>query len=152
MIKTNPFLKNFPLKVLLKQHTTYEVEFKDIDTSGRMAKEVKTPYRLDTQKKTNVYYIPYIENVLYDELSPSARDVFLYIIYRIPENQDWIELPYSKLMKMLRIKSNKTIATSLQLLVDNAILIKKSQSAYWVNPHYVFKGNRLKFYEQHCNS
>ena len=42
------------------------------------------------------------------------------------------------------------LSKGLKELQDNAIISKKSQSVYWVNPFFIFKGNRLKFVEDKC--
>jgi DNA-binding GntR family transcriptional regulator len=46
--------------------------------------------------------------------------------------------------------SRPTLLKAIQELEDVAVICKKSQSDYWINPHYIFKGNRIKYYQTNC--
>ena len=35
-------------------------------------------------------------------------------------------------------------------MIDNALIARKSNSEYWVNPLFLFNGDRIKFYQEHC--
>jgi hypothetical protein len=142
----NPFIQAFPITVIEKNQSYSVARTTDIvDGIITKSQKVTDTVQFDQQSKCSVYYIPYIENVLFKELKSNARDLLLYIIYNIKSDIDFINLKQDKVCKEM-FCSKPTLISSIKQLSDVAILCKKSQSEYWVNPHYIFKGNRIKFY------
>lgn len=99
------------------------------------------------KEKTNtiLYHHNDINSILFDCLSHRGRDMFLYIIYKIPKNSDFITLKHSIVRKHLKI-SKPTIIASIKELIAANILHRKSQSEYWINPDFLFNGDRVEFY------
>lgn len=146
----NPFIQNFKLNVV-KINTSY-FETKTTNISDGIVgkyKKVEESYLAEQQDKTSVYHIPYIENILFKELKSSGRDLLLYIIYNIQKDDDTINLSADKLYKEMSI-SKSTYYTAISQLIDVGIICKKNNSTYWVNPFYIFKGNRIDYYHKHC--
>jgi len=146
----NPFLQNFKLNVVKVNTTYYETKTSDIsDGYVGKYKKVEESFLAEQQDKTSVYNIPNINNVLFKALDPRSRDLFLYIIYNIKKEEDIINLKLDAICSLTEM-SKPTLIKSINILIDNAIICKKSQSEYWVNPFYIFKGNRIDYYNKQC--
>ena len=146
----NPFLQNNKLRLLRVHDSYHEVRTNHTKegTAGTY-KEVHESYLVEAQGKTLVYYIPYIEDLLFNKLSSNGRDLLLYIIYNIKENTDVISLKLDKVSKEMQI-SRPTLIKGIKDLLSNGFIATKSQSEYWVNPHCIFKGNRVNYYNLNC--
>lgn len=146
----NPFIKIHKLALIKIYETSKMVNTNDISEGIILNyQQVTSSYCAEQQSKTSVYNIPYIENVLFKELSSKGRDLLLYVIYNIPENTDYINLKIDKVCNKINM-SKPTCLKAIQELLDVALLSKKSQSEYWINPLYLFKGNRIKYYQETC--
>lgn len=148
----NPFLQNFKLPIIEVIETSYEVNTKYL-SDGQVGKykKVTESYYIEQQEKVSVYKIPYIKNVLFKELKSSGRDLLLYIIYTLKVDVDIIELNANKISKELGI-SKVTVYNGINQLVDIAVICKKFKSDYWINPVYLFKGDRISFYNKQCDN
>jgi predicted transcriptional regulator len=151
----NPFLQNFKINVIKVRKSFKEARTSDVERymdgdSGinfvKDAKDVTETYLVEQQKKVSVFYIPHIENILYGVMKNAGRDLLLYVIYNIKEKQDWIDLKVDKIRSEMGI-SRATYYSAISQLIDVGIICKKIKSEYWVNPIYIFKGNRLEFYK-----
>ncbi len=142
----NPFIQSFRLQVLEKNRTYTVAKTSDI-IEGVITKyqKITDTIHFEQQAKVSVYYIPFIENILYKEIKSSGRDLLLYIIYNINDNTDFISLKLDKLSKSM-LCSKPTLINAIKQLTDVGVICRKNQSEYWVNPHYIFKGNRLEFF------
>jgi predicted transcriptional regulator len=60
---------------------------------------------------------------------------------------DFINLKTEFVCKKMKI-SRPTLTRAISQLIDIGVLCKKTQSEYWINPFYIFKGNRIKFYNK----
>jgi len=148
----NPFLQNFKLPIIEVIETSYEVNTKYLN-NGQVGKHKKVveSYFIEQQEKVSVYKIPYMKNVLFKELKSAGRDILLYIICTIKDDNDIIELNASKVAKDLNI-SKVTVYSGINQLIDIAVICKKFKSDYWVNPVYIFKGDRISFYNAQCDN
>jgi hypothetical protein len=142
----NPFLQNFKLSLVKVYKTYYETKTENI-SDGYIGKykEVTESFLMDSQKKTAVYHIPYIENVLFSEMKSNGRDLLLYVIYNIKEEEDFINLKLDRVCQQMKT-SRPSLIKGINELSDVGVIAKKSQSEYWVNPHFIFKGNRIEHY------
>lgn len=146
----NPFLINYELKIIEVYAEEKFANTEDVIEGVIMKyKKETTVFQIEAQGKTSVYNIPYIENILFKNLSNSGRDLLLYVIYNLKKNEDFINLKLEKVCKECCF-SRPTALKGLKDLQDNAILYKKSQSEYWVNPHYIFNGNRINYLQKNC--
>lgn len=150
----NPFLKteHGRLKVLKIHSKINTINVSKIPEDRIFVGDVKTEissFLMEAQEKTSVYRYSYVINTLFKCLNSSGRDLLLYIIYKLPKDQDWIVLKYDKVLTEMGI-SRGTLSRAIQNLVDNAYIIKKSQSEYWINPTLLYKGSRLSYYQKEC--
>lgn len=111
---------------------------------------------IEKQNKINLYYNNNsdMDNILFQKLSSRARDLFLYIVYHLPNNQDYLEIKIKKIVETTKMSRNSVVNALKCLKSENLVSLKK-QSVYWVNPMFFFKGNRVSFYksygENHLN-
>lgn len=147
----NPFLKNFKLGVIQIVDTYFETKTSNIFADGFVGKfkEVTEKYYIEQQKHTKLYDTPFDLNVFYGELKPSGRDLFNYIAYKIKDDNDDIEINVAKVSKIIRL-TPITIYSAIQQLIDIGVICKKAKSLYWVNPYYMFRGDRIAFYTAQC--
>ncbi len=147
----NPFVQNFKLELIQVSKSKKIIDTDDISDGIIMKYEtVSKTFMIEKQHKTTVYEIPFIETVLFrNDMKSNGRDLLLYIIYNMVDNQDWINLKQDKVTKQMG-NSKPTLISAISQLEDAAIICKKSQSEYWVNPFYIFKGNRIAYYNSIC--
>lgn len=134
----NPFLYGYTLKLVKVNHIT------DVATSTTKYEKIVKSYFVEAQSKTSVYYIPYAEDFLFKKLTRNGRDIFYYIIYNLPKDADSIKLKLDKLVDETNI-SRPTIYRGIKELSECGVITKKNNSEYWINPYYMFNGDRVKF-------
>lgn len=145
----NPFLNQHELKVIKIKNKSYVTDISSInpnDIAGD-TEEITKSFLVEEQPKVSMYHIPWDNNVLFkDQIKSNGRDLFLYIAYNIKTNEDTIILKSEKVMKNMNI-SRATLYTAISQLVDASVIVKKSVSEYWINPYFLFKGNRIQYYK-----
>lgn len=144
----NPFLQSWTLKVLQIKKNRTTTETKHVNENDGVILEYTEEtvnYTIEQQAKCSVYRLPYIDNVLFGEIDNCAKALYLYIIYHVPKDKDYISLNSKKVCAAMNI-SRPTMAKSVRQLCDIGLICKKpSLYDYWVNPEYLFNGNRVKF-------
>jgi hypothetical protein len=82
----------------------------------------------------------------FTELGSSAKDMFMHIVTHIGYETDVIELREIDYCSDRGI-SRPTFFRAKQELIEWLILPRSARkNTYWVNPSYIFRGNRLKKY------
>ncbi len=82
------------------------------------------------------------------QLLPAALKLYTYIQYYLPKDSDEIKLDDKQLCTVLNL-SERQIQKARLCLVDVALICRKQENTYWVNPRYLCSGNRLKMYPNH---
>lgn len=144
MDSQNPFMNSFVIEALRfrsKQEVPDDVHKAVHDW------ESSKSYLTDRDNKCSVYYIPYAENTFFGEVKDAGRNIFLYIVINLKSNQDWINMKLEKVCDEMRI-SRPTALKGLKELTDIGVVTKKSQSEYWINPRFLFNGNRIQYYKK----
>ena len=68
-----------------------------------------------------------------------------YIIYNLPKDSDSITLKLTKLITEMN-SSRPTVYRGIGELIEHSVIAKKKKVGdYWINPHYMFNGDRIKF-------
>jgi len=148
----NPFIsqESFKLKVLEIKKTTHKIDTSNIPEDGVIVGDYETVTRsflIEQQKKKSMYDVPYLDNILFGELTSRSRDLFLYVLNHAPQDLDYINLKQSIVCRNIRM-SKPTLISAIKELSDVGVICRKSQSEYWINPYYIFRGNRVKFYQE----
>jgi len=147
----NPFLENYEERVVEIHQETIKVNSLTEEVTLDYQKIVDV-YRTEKQEKTYIYHDTEIGKKLFQSnLKASGRDLWHFILYSLPKDQDWINLKSSKVFKELGI-SRPTLYSAINQLVEAGLIAKKKNTEYWINPKYIFNGSRLKFIETHCPS
>ena len=107
----------------------------------------------ETQQNTKIYrnHSNNVE-ILCNQLSPSALRIFVYITLKLGNNSDVIRMTHKELLSTLSFKSQTTITKALTELKDSRIIASKARSVYWINPLFIFNGNRKSFYKDNYPS
>ena len=149
----NPFLVNYnlPLIKVVKQ-----VSFTNEEPTGYVGEYVKKTetksYFLEQQRSISVYEVPNMNEIMHKKLKANGRELYIYIQNNIPLNCDKIHLSLEKVNQVMSITRPTLISGIQQLLQENIICKAEKQSMYWVNPYYLFNGNRIAYYEKQCPS
>lgn len=144
----NPFIVNseFNLRAI-------SVYTKSITTTGTY-KIVETTQKVlvEEQKKVSVYKTgnsKVFTSFLFKGLSYPGRELYLYLVCNIGENTDQIKLQPEEVMSITGVSRN-TFYKGLNCLKDNFIITPAKRATYWINPFFIFRGDRIKYYSEQC--
>lgn len=142
----NPFIVNKPIEVVALPKQFAVKASADLTTARQKLKE--THFLHDAQNKVSIfrYGKKEIFNVMFGMMSSRARDLFIYIMYAINKDEDYILLSASKVKSDIGM-SGRTLTDAIRELRECNIICFKARSIYWVNPMYIFNGNRIDYYE-----
>ena len=142
----NPFLQSIRLKSFTRSQT-----LPVIDTSDNVS--IKGSFSFTKQFEVDHYIKLYTNGNLsnvFSQISDTACKLFLYISYNVAKETDIIKLDPVSVMSFVGIKSDTTYYKYIQELIDNAVIARKNNREYWINPVFIFNGDRLKFYQATC--
>jgi len=146
VVEINPFVVNNPIKVVqVNAEGTITKNAKDgVLYEGSI---IKSSYYIDSAEKVNIYKhsVGYMDEFLFSKLKSKGRDLYLHIIHRLPKNQDYMQLKISKVTSCTGMSRN-SVVTAIKELKTAGIIASKAQSLYWINPEFMFNGNRITFY------
>jgi len=142
----NPFLQSVRLKVFILESKFHVIDTKDVNT---VKSTLNTQQEFEKDPFIKLYSERNFMNA-FKNTSDTASKLFLYIAYTLEKNSDVIYINAEKAMEFVGIKSPTTYYKYVQELIDNAIITRKSNSEYWINPLFLFNGNRIEFYKAHC--
>jgi predicted transcriptional regulator len=144
----NPFLNHFELRCIKLIKQANKVDAKHIhENEGIITQWTKeeTEIIIEEQKKCNVYRITGADNIFFDELDNNGRSLFMYITMHLQFNRDYISLKSETVCKVLKC-SRTTLHRAIVQLADIGLITKKmSKYDYWVNPNYLYNGNRVNY-------
>jgi len=129
----NPFCRDdsFPLSSLLVRKIDGGVGYMDL------------PRSVKVYRQTNLRFL------LFGILGNNGRTMFLYILCHLQTDRDWINLNNKKVcvdLGVCRSVVNRGIA---ELIKGRFIEKKKNRKGiFWVNPYYMFMGNRKRYYDE----
>ncbi len=143
----NPFLSNKEFNIRLVQiyNTRYIGE-------GPYMEEVTRKYPIEEQAKVSMYKIGNNTEVctyLFKVLSQAGRNLFLYIMATIGRDKDTVNLNTDKVINEMGISRN-THQAAKDNLRDNGVITLYKGGEYWVNPFFIFRGDRIKYYQEQC--
>lgn len=109
-----------------------------------------TTKQIEVAPFTKLYRLPYASGFL-KELGPAGRHLFLYLLYRIPKDQTWLDLPKEGVCSELGI-SERTYYNAINDLTTMSVIEKRSNkkkdTSYWVNPLFFFRGDRKSYFKE----
>jgi len=104
-------------------------------------------YKVDREYCSKLYRSKENQKTIFS-LSNSGLKLLLYILMHIQRKTDTIELLPEKIELITKMKKD-SFNRARSELVKNKIIMKTKGRAriYWVNPHFIFNGNRSNFYK-----
>lgn len=85
-------------------------------------------------------------------LSVSGMWCLFYVIEYLPKYVDYITIDVEALRLYCKYKHKKNVSLGLLELINNGVLSRKEKDVYWVNPNYLFRGNRKVLLEMENRS
>lgn len=143
----NPFVQNIKLNIL--QVNDNYVLVSDKNPNGPMPKKLIIPnhYFIEQIQRTSVYHLPNIIDVIFKQLKPSGRDLFSYITIKLKKDYDFIDLIHRIVCNDIGI-SRGTLHSGIISLSQAGIICKRDAKSYWINPLYMFNGNRIDYFRE----
>ena len=93
-------------------------------------------------------YTSVIDRQIINNLSPKAKDLYLFLIYSLNTGKDYFWFNKQRYMEELSIKSATTVYNSLTELIRYGIICYTiHKDVYWINPGFLYAGNRIKKYK-----
>lgn len=153
----NPFLN----KLIVKTRSKGEIYAKGLKTVDSDNNEVDSVALMKTKTVDTADFVKlYTDSMIsFFELKSAARKVLMAVLLRLKEpryiNQDQIQLTYNQAMKIFK-KYNIEEVTSTYFSSGITQLIKvnllaastEGEGWYFINPNFIFNGNRIVFIEQ----
>jgi hypothetical protein len=141
----NKWLRPYEKSAKRTHHNTNSTEF--VISNGEDATPVRTfttTYAVDKEKFCKVYLAAIEANI---NLSSAGRKVFLVLYNQVRKNigKDMVQMNYSNCAEVKTEISQPTFARGVRNLYDNEFIapVEGYASTWWVNPDYIFNGNRL---------
>lgn len=98
-------------------------------------------------KHDGVTYAKLLRNTKVEELSVMGKVILLYIAFQMRVNREDVVLYWSHVCKWCGITKTPFYSGMRDLLNRDVIAIKSlKENTYWINPNYVFNGNRTKVF------
>ena len=137
----NPFLNNNHINVINSVNKSVSKG----DSSGQHS--FTQPYVMDRERSTKIYRTKELENIVYS-FSAGAAKLFFYITFHLGGRRDSLLLSPSKYLEATQLKTSSFNHARAELVKKNIIKNQKGRSnMYWVNPLYLFSGNRPDYIE-----
>lgn len=142
----NPFIYDLKIDLLEFKEETYVVTVVEgiKQPTGQMSSNVKT---VESAGFAKLYEIPYKEGFL-NLLSPSCMKLFLYFLYTLETDIDYLTLDKAKICTKLNLKE-RTYDKAISDLVSNSVIQRMTKKhgdyRYWINPRIMFKGDRHSY-------
>lgn len=141
----NPFVQNIKLDVL-KVVENYVVSIRKEGAAGSPKRMFTDSYMLEKQEKVSVYKQPSLD-FLFHKLKPAGRDLFLYITLKLKKNKDYIDLQRAVVCEEMGT-SRVTFFNAVKQLTEEGIICKKTVTEHWINPMFIFHGDRIGYFKK----
>lgn len=150
--KERPELENINLGLNpLIDEEGYEFKFKvkrgSYDVTNKFDLPDKKEYFRESTPFTKVYEVAGFKDTT-KELPVRAKELLLYIIMYVESGQDIIWINRKEYMADNGIKSVNTFKTAIEELANKRYVCPhiKIKDLLWINPKYLFKGDRIAKY------
>jgi hypothetical protein len=135
----NPFSVHLKIKVNRKVYKVIKNGLPDTDD-----------VTLESNPFTKVFEVAgYKANM--QTLTIRGKELLLYLIHSIDGKSDVIWIDRAKYMKINNIKSVNTFKDAIADAAKHGYIqahtdSRRFKDVYWINPHYMFKGDRVRKY------
>ena len=108
-------------------------------------------YYYDRQQSTRLYHSRDNEEVI-SMLSPTSLRLFYFIANRMVKQRDWVQINKEYFMSKYGVKSINSFKDALKELQRYLVIVGTHyDTVYWVNPSFMFNGDRIKKYPSNLN-
>jgi hypothetical protein len=151
-LRENPFTKG---KTFPKYSSSNKVKFFSEDslavkTNGLImptndfhAMEINARYDRDVGKNTKVYQSKEAKFLINRMTNITQWKIMWYIIMHLGYNKQVIRLIPRVLAEYFEV-TEQTVRSAIERLEGIGVLARKGPCKFWINPHILFNGNRLK--------
>lgn len=171
-MNTNPTDAGNEQPVSDQEQGGFDLRYYDLDFSfnplardihlfeSKPAKIGKHWIQIDVDESSKVFTSPAATLHHVMKLDPCAKELFLWILYRLEYNTDLIKITEKRVSKDCGLKGN-TFRKAIRGLVEAKIIARVSDSGrstpesktddhwlFWINPHVMFKGGRYSHYRK----
>lgn len=137
-LSVNPFV--YSLSIGVSKSTTLS-KYKSSD--GVLVNDV---FYYDRAASTKVYHSRDNEVVI-SMLSPTSLRLFYFIANRMVKGRDWVQVNREHFMSLYGVKSVNSFKDGLKELQRYLVIVSTHyDTVYWVNPSFMFNGDRCKKY------
>lgn len=145
LLKNNPWA--FSLKIEATEVTDYKRHISEQQEDGHTI-QVPDKYYLDRTPSTKVFMTVGVKEKVYG-LSERAKCLYLYLLYNLKQNKDYVQINQENYMLKNNIKSVNTFKEAKKELINADFILPAStyKTVFWINPNYIFPGSRTKKYE-----
>lgn len=137
----NPFIENLTIELVKFNQKVNYIHNREIDNLSGI--EIINNFTVEKQDCVKLYYTPY-DDKFFSSFSSKTKEVIFYIMLNLEKEKDFILLDMEKVTKKTGISKN-SFYKSIKDLIIAGLICKKSKSEYWINPKYIFRGNRKNF-------
>lgn len=138
-IGVNPFVNSLSIKVVRK----YASNEYNKDEEGLITNK---EFKLETKEYTKLF-VGSEERKIISNLNDNAKALLLWIMYELETGKDYLWINRLRYMEENNIKSPNTFNTPLRELVRYGFITQTIiKDVYWINPEFMFNGNRIKKY------
>lgn len=134
-IGVNPFVESLRIKAV------------QVVKVGKLSGDTVADYLIEEEVNVKVFRCANAHQTI-AELSDKAQRLLFYIIYSLQANYDYIAFNKAYYKRVNGIKSDTTVVNAINELVKKGIIAKSClRDVYFINPRFMFNGNRLKHYD-----
>lgn len=107
---------------------------------------VNSSFYLERVQSAKLFYSTGAKEYVYN-LSDKAQRLYLYILYNLLNNKDYVQINKENYMTKNGIKAENTYREALKELIRyNFLCLTEYKTVFWINPNLFFCGNRIKKY------
>lgn len=130
----NPFVESLRIKAV------------QVVVIGKQTGETLSDYIIEEEASTKLFRTNNAHQII-AELSDRAQRLMFYFIYSVRPNEDYVTINRKYYKRLNGIKSDTTVINAINELMMNGLIAKAvMKDTYFINPRFLFNGNRLKHY------
>lgn len=133
----NPFV-DYIVTTLVSSIKTYTV-----DEDGVL---LPASYKLDSEPSVKIFTSSAKRKWLFS-MSNKALSLYLWIIYKIEHGEDFLWINFKSYMEESGNSLNTVKAAIKELQEKGVVQYTGISNTFWINPKFMFRGNRVKKYE-----
>lgn len=143
MERLNPFLSALVvpyIRIIKKEVSDYQLAGDGLEPGDS--------FHVEAEKYSRLYRNVHTKSMI-AALNAPALQLFMWIMLHIPDDALSIKLDETSLTAIFDC-SDKTISRMKSTLIANAVIAKREDNRYWINPVFFASSDRLKLYPENA--